>query len=281
MRFVTYQRDAEPRVGFLDGESVQDAGFDGDMVAFIDGGAPLGDVRAVSGPYRLLAPLRPRTLRDFLQFKGHLDNALVKLGREVPGEFFTVPGYYKGMVDTVIGTDATIPWPAYAERLDHELELAAVIGRRGKDIAAEEAESYIFGWTIWNDMSARDIQVRELPLGLGPAKAKDWDGSNVIGPCIATADEVDGNALDMSVAVNGEVWGSDNSSNMQHSFAELIAYASQSQTLYPGEVFGSGTAANGSGIELDRWLREGDLVEMTIEGIGTLRNHVGRRGQPS
>ena len=115
-------------------------------------------------------------------------------------------------------------------------------------------------------MSARDTQTRELPIGMGPAKAKDWDGSNVLGPCIVTADELDGTNVRMSVRVNGETWGEDSSSHMHHTFAALIAYASQSQTLYPGEVFGSGTAAGGSGMELDRWLREGDVVELEIEG---------------
>jgi 2-keto-4-pentenoate hydratase/2-oxohepta-3-ene-1,7-dioic acid hydratase in catechol pathway len=277
MKLVTYEAGHGPRVGLLDDGAIVDAGFEGDMVAFIEAEAPIGRRRAVAGG-RLLAPLRPRSLRDFLTFKGHLDNVMPRLGREIAPEWFEVPAYYKGMPDTVIGPDDEIPWPAYADRLDHELELAAVIGRQGKDIAAEEALAHVFGWTIWNDMSARDTQVRELPIGMGPAKAKDWDGSNVLGPCLVTADELDGTDTRMSVRVNGETWGEDSSANMHHSFAELIAYASQGQTLYPGEVFGSGTAGGGSGMELDRWLREGDLVELEIEGIGVLRNRIGRKG---
>jgi len=116
------------------------------------------------------------------------------------------------------------------------------------------------------------------PMGMGRGKAKDWDGSNVPGPCLVTADELDGTDTRMSVRVNGETWGEDSSANMHHSFTDLIAYASQGQTLYPGEVFGSGTAGGGSGMELDRWLREGDLVELEIEGIGVLRNRIGRKG---
>ncbi|MFL5660857.1 MAG: fumarylacetoacetate hydrolase family protein, partial [Ktedonobacteraceae bacterium] len=158
------------------------------------------------------------------------------------------------------------------------LELAAIIGRRGKNIAKADALNYIFGYTIWNDMSARDVQTRELPIGMGPAKAKDWDGSNVLGPCIVTADELDAGNLRMTIRVNGEVRGEDNSGHMHHTFADMIFYASQAQTLYPGEVFGSGTAAGGSGIELDHWLQEGDLIEMEIEGIGVLRNRAGKRG---
>ena len=206
MRFVTYSADSGGRVGALMDGDVVDVDFAGDMVDFIAAGAPLGNLRAVQGDVRLLAPLRPRSMRDFLQFKGHLDNAFGRLGRPIPDEFFTVPAYYKGMPDTVIGPEDTIPWPSFTGRLDHELELAVVIGRPGRDIPASRALDHVFGWTIWNDVSARDVQVRELPLGLGPAKAKDWDGSNVLGPCIVTADELDGSALNLEVRVNGERW---------------------------------------------------------------------------
>jgi 2-keto-4-pentenoate hydratase/2-oxohepta-3-ene-1,7-dioic acid hydratase in catechol pathway len=277
VKLVTYEAGQGPRVGLLDGEAIVDVGFEGDMVAFIEAGAPVGERTAVSGG-RVLAPLRPRSLRDFLTFKGHLDNVMPRLGRDIAPEWFDVPAYYKGMPDTVIGPEDEIPWPVYADRLDHELEIAAVIGRSGKDIRAEDALAYVFGWTIWNDMSARDTQMRELPIGMGPAKAKDWDGSNVLGPCIVTADELDGTNARMSVRVNGETWGEDSSAHMHHTFAQLIAYASQSQTLYPGEVLGSGTAAGGSGMELDRWLQGGDLIELEIEGIGVLRNRIGHRG---
>jgi len=242
VRLVTYDAGRGSRVGVLDGDGVLDAGFDGEMVAFIEAGAPVGETTPTENA-RLLSPLRPRSLRDFLAFEGHLKNAFERLNRPIPEEWYEVPAFYRGMPDTVIGPDETVPYPFYTEKLDHELELAAVIGRRGKDVAREEADGYIFGYTIWNDLSARDTQSRELPVGMGPSKAKDWDGSNVLGPCIVTADEVDANDLEMSVSVNGELWGKDNSSNMHHKFADMIAYASKAQTVYPGEVFGSGTAA--------------------------------------
>jgi 2-keto-4-pentenoate hydratase/2-oxohepta-3-ene-1,7-dioic acid hydratase in catechol pathway len=278
MRLVTYDAGAGPRVGALAGDGVVDLGFDGDMVAFIAAGAPVASRTAVSSP-RLLAPLRPRSLRDFLAFEGHMKAALTRLGREIPAEWYDVPAYYKGMPDTVIGPDVPIPWPAWTERLDHELELAAVIGPSPvRDLAPGDALSAVFGWTIWNDLSARDVQARELPIGMGPGKAKDWDGSNVLGPCIITADEVDGTDLRMTVRVNGETWGESRSSAMHHSFGDLIAYASRSQTLYPGEVIGSGTAPGGSGIELDRRLAPGDVIEMEIEGIGVLRNTIATKG---
>ena len=278
MRFVTYTAGDGPRVGMLEDGGVVDVGFDGDMVAFIEALAPVRQRTRVENA-RLLAPLRPRSLRDFLAFEGHMHNALTRLGRPIPHEWYSVPAYYKGLPDTVIGPEEEIPWPPYTNQIDHELELAAVIGRPGKDIRTEDAASHIFGYTIWNDVSARDVQRRELPIGMGPAKAKDWDGSNVLGPCIVTADELDPSHLAMRVRVNGETWGEDISQHMHHTFADMIAYASQAQTLYPGEVFGSGTAARGSGLELDRWLKEGDIVELEIEGIGVLRNRIGYKGE--
>jgi 2-keto-4-pentenoate hydratase/2-oxohepta-3-ene-1,7-dioic acid hydratase in catechol pathway len=277
VKLVTYDAGAGARVGLLEDDEVVDTGFDGDMIAFIGTGAPVSDRRPVEGA-RLLAPLRPRSLRDFLAFRGHMENALTRLGRSIPEEWFTVPAYYKGMPDTVIGPDEEIPWPAYTEKLDHELELAAVIGTPGRDIATKDALRHVFGWTIWNDLSARDVQVRELPIGMGPGKAKDWDGSNVLGPCIVTADELDAADLRMAVRVNGETWGEDSSASMHHGFGDLIAYASMAQTLHPGDVLGSGTAAGGSGLELDRWLQPGDVIELEIEGIGVLRSRVGPKG---
>jgi 2-keto-4-pentenoate hydratase/2-oxohepta-3-ene-1,7-dioic acid hydratase in catechol pathway len=277
MKLVTYDGGEGPRVGVLDGEDVVDAGFDGDMVAFIAAGAPVAAGARVHGA-RLLAPLHPSTLRDFLAFEGHLKNAYRALGRDIPQEWYEIPAYYKGMPDTVVGPDVEVSWPAYTDELDHELELAAVIGRTVKDVAPADALDCVFGYTIWNDLSARDVQRREGPVGMGPGKAKDWDGSNVLGPCIVTPDEFDPSHARMRVRVNGEVWGEDTSAHMHHTFAAMIAYASRSQTLRPGEVLGSGTAAGGSGLELGRRLREGDVVELEVEGIGVLRNRIGRKG---
>ena len=272
---MTYESaDVPSRVGRLDGDTVLDVGFDGDMVAFIEAGAPLGDERAVPDA-RLLAPLVPRSFRDFLAFEGHLTNAYRNLGREVPAEWYEVPVYYRSMGTTVIGPDTVLPWPSYSRQLDHELELAAVIGRRCRDVAAADALDCVFGYTIWNDMSARDVQRRELPVGMGPAKAKEWDGSNVLGPCIVTSDEIDLDTLELEVRINGERWGGDRISAMHHTFGDLIAYAAQDQTLLPGEVLGSGTATGGSGLELDRWIQPGDVIEMEAGPIGILRNTVG------
>ncbi|TDC56584.1 fumarylacetoacetate hydrolase family protein [Jiangella ureilytica] len=275
-RYVTYAADGATRVGYLDGDDVVDLGFDGDMVAFIEAGAPHGTTRRVPGAV-LRAPLRPRTIRDFLAFEGHLINAFGRLGREIPGEWYEVPAYYKGLPDTVIGPEEEIPWPAYTDELDHELELAVIIGSQGKDIKAGEALDHVFGYTLWNDMSARDAQRSELPVGMGPGKAKDWDGSNVLGPCIVTSDEIDPGNTWLAVRINGEEWGRDTTANMRYTFADLIAYASEELTLRPGELLGSGTAKGGSGLELDRRLKPGDVIELEAEPVGVLRNRVGPR----
>jgi 2-keto-4-pentenoate hydratase/2-oxohepta-3-ene-1,7-dioic acid hydratase in catechol pathway len=280
VRFVTYSTPSQPaRVGALRDEVVCDVGFDGDMVAFIEAGAPVRREEPVAD-VTLLAPLRPRSLRDFLTFEGHLLNIGKLVGMSTAPEWYRVPAYYKGLPDTVIGPEAEIPWPSYAEVIDYELELAAVIGTPGRDISRERAEEHIFGWTIWNDVSARDTQRVEMPVGMGPGKAKDWDGSNVLGPCIVTSDELAGEDLRMLVRVNGKPRTEASSASMHWRFADLIEYSARDQTLRAGEVIGSGTAPGGSAYELGLSVREGDVVELEIEGIGVLRNTIGRRAAP-
>jgi 2-keto-4-pentenoate hydratase/2-oxohepta-3-ene-1,7-dioic acid hydratase in catechol pathway len=176
----------------------------------------------------------------------------------------------------VIGTDADVRWPPYSDKLDFELELAMVVGRRGKDIAAADAPRYIAGYTIWNDLSARDQQMKEGPIGMGPSKAKDFDSGNALGPYLVTSDELDVSNLRMIARVNGEVWTDATSAGRHFAFEDLVVHVSQSETIYPGEVWGSGTVTGGSGLELDRWLRPGDVVELEIEGIGVLRNRIQR-----
>ncbi|MGH2558383.1 MAG: fumarylacetoacetate hydrolase family protein [Thermomicrobiales bacterium] len=229
----------------------------------------------------LLAPLpRPRVLRDFLTFEGHMKQASKALGRggEVPAAWYDVPAYYKGDPDTVVGPDVPVQWPSYSEKFDFELELGVVIGRRGKDIPRAEAERYIAGYTIWNDFSARDQQMREAPVGMGPSKGKDFDTGNAVGPYLVTTDELNPGDLRMIARVNDEVWTEGSSAGRHFSFADLIVHVSRSETIYPGELWGSGTVTSGSGLELDRWLAPGDVVELEVEGIGVLRNQVVRHG---
>ena len=159
MKYVTYQAGGGARVGRLDGATVLDVGFAGDMIAFIEAGAPTGQERPVPDA-RLLAPIKPRSLRDFLAFEGHLKNAFKNLGREIPPEWYEVPAFYRSVGDTVVGPDVELAWPSYTSQLDHELELAAVIGRPCRDVSPAEALDYFFGFIIWNDMFARDVQRR-------------------------------------------------------------------------------------------------------------------------
>ncbi len=225
-----------------------------------------------------LPPLMPVQYRDCLVFEDHLFNCLKAFGQpepQLPPVWYDQPIYYKGNRMSFIGHGQDVIWPGYAEHLDLELELAIVIGKQGKDITREAAADHIFGYTILNDVSARDAQMREMPGQLGPAKGKDFDTGNILGPWILTADEVDHPvALDMEVRVNGAHWGGGNSSSMQHDFAAILAHISASETLYPGEVIGSGTVGTGCGLETGKRLAPGDVFELEIEKIGTLRNRI-------
>lgn len=249
---------------------------------------------------RLAAPLpRPRALRDCMVFEQHLIQAtrtvvkwrlpwLARLdgwlarqwGRGLlrpPAVWYERPLYYKGNPYSVVGPDADIHWPHYTEKLDYELEFGIVIGRGGRDISRDQADRHIAGYLIFNDFSARDVQLREMQGRLGPAKGKDFDTGNALGPYLVTADEVpDPYALTMTARVNGEEWSRGSSADRRFSFAEIIAYISQDETLQPGEFIGAGTVGNGCGLELDRWLQPGDVVELEVSGLGILRNRVVR-----
>ena len=248
---------------------------------------------------RLLSPVPlPPQVRDGLCFEQHLIQAYSisrKLRAQlepdpvaalkdfeakglfrVPEVWYEQPIYYKGNRFTVIGPDQDVTWPAYCEKLDYELEYGIFIGKGGKDISREDAPGHIFGHTNFNDFSARDAQVVEMAGQLGPAKGKDFDTGNAIGPCIVTADAIDPYNLTMAVRVNGEERGRGNSGTMHWKFEDLIAHISQSETLYPGEFIGSGTVGGGCGLEIERYLEPNDVVELEVEGIGILRNRVVR-----
>lgn len=219
----------------------------------------------------LLSPLpRPNSIRDFMVIEEHVRNSL----DEPPDAWYEMPVYYKGNPDTVVSPETDVEWPAYSEKLDYELEIAAVIGKPGRDISAERADEHIAGYTIFNDFSARDIQLKEMEAQLGPAKGKDF--ANGLGPVLVTLDEIDVTNLEVSARINGEVWSDGTLGEMYHSFADIVEHVSQSETLHPGDVLGSGTVGNGCGLELDRWIEPGDVIELEAEGIGTLRHRVVR-----
>lgn len=223
---------------------------------------------------RILAPLsHSPMLRDFLAFEEHIAATSRKRGQAIPPEWYTAPVYYKGNPRTILGPDEDLVWPLETTKLDYELELACVIGRQGKNIVVREADQYIAGYTIMNDFSARDIQFQEMACRLGPAKGKDF--ATAIGPCLVTPDEIpDLNALSMIARVNGEVWSTGRFGSIYWSFPQMISHASQGEMLYPGEVFGSGTVGGGCGLEMDRYLKPDDVVELEIQPIGVLRTRI-------
>jgi 2-keto-4-pentenoate hydratase/2-oxohepta-3-ene-1,7-dioic acid hydratase in catechol pathway len=266
-----------------------------DMLALIDAGpAGLETARSRSAQWsdkatlplkgtKLLAPLpEPRQMRDCLVFEAHLLNSRAQAEKRtgqpqppVAQVWYEQPVYYKGNRFSVVGPEADVIWPAYSNHMDYECEMACVLGKTGKDIDPAKAMEHIFGFTIFNDFSARDAQYREMAGRLGPAKGKDFDTGNVLGPWIVTTDEIgDPHNLDMQVRVNGERWGGGNSRDMHHKFPAILAFISQSETLHAGEVIGSGTVGTGSSNEIGKRLKHGDVVELEIEKIGVLRNRV-------
>jgi 2-keto-4-pentenoate hydratase/2-oxohepta-3-ene-1,7-dioic acid hydratase in catechol pathway len=244
----------------------------------------------------LLPPLpRPTLIRDFSVFPTHIRQAPVGMQKlaarmegkpvpditpsdRVPAIYRDQPIYYRGNHLSVVGDGATVRWPRYSRYMDYELEFGIFLGKGGTDISTKNAREHIFGFSIFNDFSARDAQMIEMRSMLGPAKGKDFDTGNAIGPWIVTADEIpDPYSLRMAARVNGKTWSQGDSSGMLHSFEDMIAFASRDETLVPGEFFGSGTMGNGCGLEQDRYLEHGDVVELEVERIGTLRNKVVRK----
>uniref|UniRef100_A0A2A4YXG5 Fumarylacetoacetate hydrolase n=1 Tax=OCS116 cluster bacterium TaxID=2030921 RepID=A0A2A4YXG5_9PROT len=265
----------------------------GDMLSLIDAGeaglalarqlmkAPKAEAILNMSDVEFRTPIVPTQYRDCLVFEQHLINGFAQAEKmtgtpyKIPKIWYEQPIYYKGNRMSFIGHQQKVVWPAYSDYLDIELELAIVIGKQGKDIAAKDAASHIFGYTILNDVSARDAQMAEMDGKLGPAKGKDFDTGNILGPYILTADEVaHPAALKMQARVNGEVWGGGTSADMYHNFADIIAFISRSETLYAGEVIGSGTVGTGCGLEIGKRLAPNDVFELEIENIGTLVNQI-------
>lgn len=234
----------------------------------------------------LLLPFRPAAIRDFVTFESHVEGVRRSVDRAsgVPEAWYDAPTFYFTNPHALYGPGAAVPRPASCRALDFELEVGVVLGRGGSSLSKEAAADAIFGYTIVNDWSARDLQSREMQVGLGPAKGKDFATS--IGPWIVTADELapyadaDGHLdLECRVSVNGELVGRDRLSHMRWTFAEMIAYASRDSLVVPGDLLASGTTGGG-GCLAELWgrrgeqtpppLEPGDVVTMDVEGIGTL-----------
>lgn len=305
MRLVTFAAagSAEPRLGALAGDEVVDLAAMGkgeaalvDMVSLFEAGEegqrlakqllsaaydakssgkplPLSDGRPVMHPLaqvRLLAPVpRPRRIRDYLTYEQHASG----VGAQVPEAFSRMPICYQGNVESVIGPDDEIVWPAYTNQLDFELEIGFFIGQGGRNISVVEAPRHIAGVTLFNDVSARDIQFFEMSTTIGPSKGKDF--CNVLGPAVLTMDEVGEYAIGLTASINGDVCTRATTENRRYSFAEVLAWASYCEDVHPGEFLAVGTVGGGCGAELDRWVQPGDVVELEASGIGVLRNRIG------
>jgi fumarylacetoacetate (FAA) hydrolase len=293
MKFITYSAsgtNAHP--GLLTDEGILSLPFDSMLELIKAGEKGLEAVRNTPrenllplNEARLHAPIpRPPTLRDFYAFEQHVKTANQNRGRDVPENWYKFPVFYFTNPNSIFGPDEEVPYPAYTQALDYELEIAAIIGKAGVNIQPEDAVKHIFGYTIFNDWSARDVQREEMKVALGPAKGKDFASS--LGPVIATAEEFAPETADkpgvyqaaMEARVNGETLSRGNFSDIYWSFGQIIARASESVMLYPGDVIGSGTVGTGCLLELTKaqgpWLQPGDVVELEIEGIGILRNRV-------
>ncbi len=232
---------------------------------------------------------RPSSIRDFYAFEQHVRTAHAIRQKQLAEEWFQFPVFYFSNPNAVFGPYTVVPYPAYTQELDYELEVACIIGKQGINLSPEEADNYILGYTVMNDWSARDIQRLETRVGLGPAKAKDFATS--IGPWLVTPDELaDRSAgrpgvydLTMTARVNGEERSCGNWKDIHYSFGELISRASQGVYLYPGDVIGSGTVGSGCLLEQTEgkgpWLQPGDIVELEIERLGVLANRIGEHGQ--
>lgn len=306
MKLLTYDNGTGPRCGVLQDDAVVD------VAALIGSGRPLADVRAlletgddavarvgdalaggVAAPkvalaaVRLRAPvLQPPTVRDCIAYEEH---ATSQGTREIDPVWYRMPVFYFSNPLVIYGPDEEVPYPSASEQLDYELEIGCVIGRGGSNVSEAAAMSYIAGFCIFNDWSARDLQFDEMAFGLGPAKGKDSASS--LGPWVVTTDELapyihDGRLdLQCRVRVNGEDWLRDGDGFASYySWGEIIERAAKDSRIAPGDIIGSGTVGGGSvresirkGYETSRWLEPGDLVELEVDHIGTLRNRLGAK----
>jgi 2-keto-4-pentenoate hydratase/2-oxohepta-3-ene-1,7-dioic acid hydratase in catechol pathway len=299
VRWVTYRTPdhTDERVGVIKGDEIFGAQPGTGLVGLLEAHENLvvagqgllehpHEVMAVDA-VELRAPVpRPPSIRDFLAFEEHLRNARAARGEGVDPDWYQLPVFYFSNPAAVHGPNDDVAVAPGCQRWDYELEAAVVIGRAGGDLTPAEADKVIAGYTILCDFSARDLQAREMKLGLGPAKGKD--SATSLGPVLVTPDELEpfrsghAFALTMTASVNGREYSRGNLGDIYWSFGEMIAYASRGTTLVPGDVIGSGTVGSGCILELAGlhgeeaypWLRPGDELSLEIERIGVLRHRI-------
>lgn len=315
MKLVSYKTEDKEHLGIFVNGHIYNLNschklIPDNMNAFLEGGEPLMErAKQVNQDildgklqpkeevfYELLAPVpHPTSCRDGYAFRQHVAAARRNRKVDMIAEFDQYPIFYFTNHNAIQGPGEIECMPDHFQKLDFELEIAAVIGKKGRNIKAAEADEYIAGFTIMNDMSARTLQMEEMLLNLGPAKGKDF--STVIGPWLVTPDELEpykvaakanhvGNSynLKMTCKVNGIEVSSGNVADMDWTFAEIIERCAYGVDILPGDVIGSGTVGTGCFLELNgtgllndpnykvQWLQDGDDVEMEITGLGQLSN---------
>ncbi|WP_020606823.1 fumarylacetoacetate hydrolase family protein [Spirosoma spitsbergense] len=305
MKLVTFtDSTSKPRTGWLtddatgvvDMHRISDGALPADMLSFIDDHERYmaliqeNNWQAMAATHLmanvvLLAPLpNPRSFRDYISFEQHLKNASSKFGHQVAPEWYEMPIFYFTNHQAIYGPGQDIPRPVRETRMDYELEMGCIIGKAGKNIPADQADAYIFGYTIFNDFTARAIQGKEMKCNLGPAKGKDF--ANVIGPYIVTKDELEPTRdetgrfnVQMTSRINGQPICNGNFNTIHYTFGQMMERASENNVmLYPGDIIGSGTVGWGSLIETNfdahRPLEPGDVIELEIDGLGILKNQI-------
>jgi 2-keto-4-pentenoate hydratase/2-oxohepta-3-ene-1,7-dioic acid hydratase in catechol pathway len=300
MRWTTYvsRRDGLEHIGIVVNGRIHGLAGHGRLLDLLgDDGTMLAETgaRALSHPWETIAlagaPLRapipvPPSIRDFMAFEEHVVTSARALDHDVDPVWYEMPVFYFTNPAAVYGPNDDIPVAPGSQAWDYELEIAAVIGRGGRDLDPATAEEHIAGYLIFCDWSARDLQGSEMRAHLGPAKGKDT--ATTLGPWLVTPDELAprraGNAydLEMTASVNGEVWSRGNMSTIYWSIGQLLAYASRGTVLRPGDIIGSGTVGTGCILELSRvhgserypWLTPGDVVTLEIAGLGAIESRI-------
>lgn len=303
MRIARYELDGRVQIGAVQGE-----GEEATVTPFTDGAEviallqetpeqraahPMGTAQAVSD-VRLLIPLQPPSVRDFVSFEQHVQGMVMGEGAaSFPEAWYGAPAFYFSNSNSLYATGDKVPVPPRSVRFDYELEVAAIIGVRAADLTLDSARPAIAAYSIFNDWSARDLQGEDRKLGMGWAKGKDT--ASTLGPWLVTADELeqyrDGEGrldLKMTVWRNGEEMGSDTLASTAWTFEQMLVYASRGTALVPGDLVGSGTCGGGCLAEywgrrgtLDpRPLEPGDTIRMTVEHIGTIENTVVQGPEP-
>ena len=296
MRWVSFMHAGEPRTGLVIGETVHAMrpsvslrsllGDDGETLQRAADTArrdPADELPLAS--LTLLPPIvDPPSFRDFYAFESHASAGRRSRGQELPAEWFEIPVFYFSNTGSLVGHDAAVEAAPGSAMMDFEAEVAAIVGLGGRNLSPAQAARHIVGYTVLNDWSARDLQRKEMLVGLGPAKGKDF--ATTLGPCLVTADELapfrKAAAFDLAITatVDGVEYTRGNLADIHWSFEEMLAFASRGATLRPGDILGSGTCGTGCIVELSQthgserfpWLRPGNRVEVSVDHLGSIAN---------